>query len=267
MIDALAQSPLSFSALLLFAYMMAAFFLALELKNNSIMDVAYGLGFVLVAVTTLRVFGPHPLGTVLTSLVFIWGLRLAVRIYRRNHGKAEDFRYAAWRRNWVWFKTRSFFQIFMLQGSIILAIISPVIIANSASAYAQFWFLSVFGIALWFLGFFFEAVGDHQLDQFLRNPENKGHLMDKGLWSITRHPNYFGEATMWWGIWIAALPAILPYGIVVALLVCVGSPVLITSLLLKVSGVPLLEKAMEGKPGWAEYKAKTPVFVPYFGAH
>ncbi|MFZ2555795.1 MAG: DUF1295 domain-containing protein [Minisyncoccia bacterium] len=263
MIETILQSPLIFSGVLMFVYASLAFLLALHLKNNSIMDVAYGLGFVLVAVTTLRVFGFYPLGTILTSLVFIWGLRLSVRIYRRNHGKPEDFRYATWRKSWKWFTTRSFFQIFMLQGAIILGIVSPVVIANSSSAYPQFWYFSVLGIIIWFIGFFFEAVGDYQLDHFLHNPVNKGHLMVSGLWSITRHPNYFGEATMWWGIWIAALPAVLTYGFFAVIVTFLISPALITFLLLKVSGVPMLEKAMEGRPGWAEYKAKTSVFVPF----
>lgn len=265
MIQTILQSPILFSGIVLFIYASLTFVLALRMKNNSIMDVAYGLGFVLVAVTSLRMFGPYQLGTILTALVFVWGLRLAVRIFRRNHGKPEDFRYAAWRSSWVWFKTRSFFQIFMLQGAIILAIISPVVIANSTLADPRLGFLSFLGILVWAIGFFFESVGDYQLDTFLRKPSNKGHIMDHGLWSITRHPNYFGEATMWWGIWIAALPATLAYGVIGSLITLVVSPALITFLLLKVSGVPMLEKAMAGRPGWAEYKARTSVFVPFLG--
>ncbi len=258
--------PLAVAGVLLFVYMVWGFFIALYLKNNSIVDVAYGLGFILVAGTTLYNFGEHPLGGVATALVSVWGLRLAIRIHDRNRNKPEDFRYAAWRESWVWFKTRSFFQIFMLQGAIIWAIVSPVVIANSYDA-PFLNLVSLAGLAVWCVGFFFEVVGDYQLDQFIKNPDSKGKLMKAGLWGYTRHPNYFGEATMWWGMWFLCLPAILPLGWWAACLTLLASPVLITFFLLKISGVPMLEAAMQKKPGWEEYANRVSVFVPWFPKH
>ncbi len=258
----IASEPLLVSALLLFLDMVCVFVFALFIKNNGIIDIAYGLAFVLVAATTLYNFGEYPLGAVATTLVSVWALRLAIRIHERNRGRGEDFRYAAWRNSWTWFKTRSFFQIFMLQGSIVWLISAPVVLANSYPApfLAP---LSMVGLVVWLVGFYFEAVGDYQLDRFIKNPANKGQLMQSGLWSITRHPNYFGEATMWWGLWLVVLPAVLPFGWDIVLLSWLISPALITFLLLKVSGVPMLEAAMQQKPGWAEYAKRVSVFVPW----
>ncbi len=255
--------PLVVAVVLLLIYMVWVFLLSLYLRNNSIVDVAYSLGFILVAATILYNFGEYPLGGVATALVCVWGLRLAVRIHERNRNKPEDFRYAAWREEWHWFKTRSFFQIFMLQGFIVFCIVSPVVIANSHPA-PFLSALSIAGIFVWCVGFFFEIVGDYQLDQFIKNPENKGKLMESGLWATTRHPNYFGEATCWWGMWLITLPAILPLGWWAAVLVCLLSPVLITFFLLKVSGVPMLEAAMQKKPGWEAYAKRVSVFIPWF---
>lgn len=256
-------SPLSAAAMVLFVDMVWVFLVALYLRDNSIIDVAYGLAFILAAATTLYNFGMYPLGGLLTALVCIWGLRLAIRIHERNRNKGEDFRYAGWRKEWKWFKTRSFFQIFMLQGAIVFCIVSPVVLANTTEA-PFLSTLSIIGIAVWLVGFFFETVGDYQLDRFIKDPANKGKLMDKGLWSITRHPNYFGEATMWWGIWLAAIPAILTFGWWAVAVTWILSPALITFFLLKISGVPMLEKAMQNKPGWSEYAKRVSVFIPWF---
>jgi steroid 5-alpha reductase family enzyme len=263
-LTALAANPFAVSAIILFLYMSWAFLIALYLRNNSIVDIGYGLGFIMVAATILFNFGEHPLGGVITTLVSIWGLRLAIRIHERNRNRPEDFRYAAWRAKWTWFKTRSFFQIFMLQGFIIFLIVSPVVYADSMAADPRLQYLSVIGVLVWIIGFLFESVGDYQLDRFIRNPENKGHLMDQGLWGLSRHPNYFGEATEWWGIWIAALPATLAAAWWAPVVTLIASPVLITFFLLKVSGVPLLEAAMKERPGWSEYSRRVSMFIPWF---
>ena len=259
----IAEHALAVSAVLLFVDMAWVFLVALYLRNNSIVDIAYGLAFILVAATTLFNFGEYPLGGIVTTLVSVWGLRLAIRIHERNRTKPEDFRYAAWRQSWTWFKTRSFFQIFMLQGFIIWLMSVPTVLANTNPApfIAP---ISMIGVVVWLVGFYFEAVGDYQLDRFVKNQNNKGKLMESGLWSITRHPNYFGEATMWWGIWLIALPAIFPFGWGVLMLTLLCSPVLITFLLLKVSGVPTLEAAMQKKEGWQAYAARVSVFFPWF---
>jgi steroid 5-alpha reductase family enzyme len=259
----IASHALVFSAILLFIDLSWVFLVALYLKSNGIVDVAYGLAYILVAATTLWNFGLHPLGGVATLLVCIWGLRLAIRIHERTRGKPEDFRYAAWRREWKWFKTRSYFQIYMLQGFIIFLVSIPVVLAASHPA-TFITPISIIGIVVWIVGFLFESIGDYQLDTFIRNPEHKGMLMQSGLWSITRHPNYFGEATMWWGLWLVTLPALIPLGTLAVVGTLIASPILITFLLLKVSGVPMLEAALSKRAGWQSYAARVSVFVPWF---
>ena len=259
----IASNPLLLAAILLFIDMSWVFLVALYLKSNGIVDVAYGLAYILVAATILFNFGMHPLGAVATLLVSIWGLRLAIRIHERTRGKPEDFRYAAWRSQWTWFKTRSYFQIYMLQGLIIFLVSMPVVIAASHPA-PFILTVSIVGIIVWIIGFLFESIGDYQLDRHSKNPATKGTLMETGLWSITRHPNYFGEATMWWGIWLVTLPAIIPFGIIAVIGTLILSPVLITFMLLKVSGVPMLEASLSKRSGWSEYAARVSVFVPWF---
>jgi steroid 5-alpha reductase family enzyme len=258
--------PVIASAIILFTYMVWVFFIALFKHDNSIVDIGYGLGFILVTGVMLSVH-QSPYGAIIASLVFIWGLRLAIRIHERNRKRGEDFRYRAWREKWVWFKTRSFFQIYMLQGAIILAIISPVLLAiakASTTSISQDGFVFIIiGLCVWGIGFFFEVVGDYQLDCFIKNPIHKGTILDTGLWKFTRHPNYFGEATMWWGLWIAVLPILNTLGAHVVLGTFIASPFLITFLLVKVSGVPMLERAMETREGWSTYRAHTSMFIPW----
>lgn len=249
-----------YSALVIFAYMTVLFFVSLIKKNNSFVDIGYGAGFIIIALLSY-VYGKSfaLVQTIATALVLVWGVRLSYRIGRRNIGKEEDFRYKKWREEWGrWVVVRSFFQIFMLQGLIIVIISTPILLLNTIdlsgwSSSPLFWI----GLFLWAAGFIFEALGDAQLDSFIRKPENKGLIMDKGLWRYTRHPNYFGEALMWWSLWLIALSG----GVS---LYTVVSPLLITFLLLKVSGVPLLEKRWAGDPAYEEYKRKTSVFIPWF---
>ena len=259
----LTSNPLAVSALLLALYMLWVFALSLYLKSNGIVDIAYGLAYILISATIEWNFGLYPLGAIATVLISIWGLRLAIRIHERTRGRPEDFRYAAWRGQWKWFKTRSFFQIYMLQGAIIFLISIPSVVAVSYEApfLAP---ISIIGIVVWIVGFRFEAIGDYQLDSFIRDPAHKGRLMQSGLWSITRHPNYFGEAVMWWGIWLLAIPAIAPFGIFAVIGALLASPVLITYLLLKVSGVPMLEASLSKRPDWPQYASRVSVFIPWF---
>jgi steroid 5-alpha reductase family enzyme len=242
-------------------YMTAWFVVALIKKDNSVADIAWGLGFVLVAAITFprRGFPFTPL--LVTALVVVWGARLAVHILVRNRKRGEDPRYAEWRRNWgrsfLW---RSYLQVFLLQGLFLLVISSPVILVNSEPydpiviVDGGSWFV---GFLVWCVGFFFEAVGDAQLARFKRDTGNRGKIMDKGLWRYSRHPNYFGEALMWWGIFLVALEV--PYG-----WMTVASPVLITFLLVRVSGIPLLEKKYAGNADFQAYARRTSAFVPWF---
>lgn len=243
-------------ALVLFGYMTLWFIISLIKKRNDVADVTWGMGFILMAWTAFSLstdFGIR--GLVVNALVSIWGFRLAWHIHSRNKGKAEDYRYLAWRKEWgVWFYPRSYVQVYLLQGALLFLIVLPVLLIHTNTGGAL-GVLDVIGIAVWMFGFYFEVVGDAQLARFLKNPANKGHLMQGGLWSYTRHPNYFGEVTQWWGLWLVALSV--PGG-----LLSIVGPLTITFLILKVSGVPLLEKKMEENPEFAEYKRKVSMFFP-----
>lgn len=226
-------------------------------KRNDVADVAWGLGFVLLAWMSLFLADSVSIrGVVVCTLVSVWGIRLAWHIHTRNKGKKEDYRYAEWRTLWgKWFYLRSYFQVYLLQGALLFLVVMPVLIING-NAGAELGVLDFVGVAVWIVGFFFEVVGDAQLARFIKNPANKGKLMRSGLWQYTRHPNYFGEVTLWWGIWLIALSV--PQG-----WVGVIGPIVITFLILKVSGIPMLEKKMEENPEFAEYKKRTSMFVPW----
>ena len=245
------------------------FVIALFQKNMGIIDVAYGWGFVLVALFTLIVGDPGFTGLLMTFLVIVWAARLSTRIYLRNKDKPEDFRYASMREKWqkggTWsFVLNSFFQVFMLQGLIIFIVALPVSLVNVYGEGIGVGSIGILGLLLWLGGFFFEAVGDYQLAKFIAEPVNKGKIMTTGLWRYTRHPNYFGESLQWWSLGIIAFGTLLSArGVPLALLPFI-SPALIPFLLLKVSGVPLLEKHFEGNKDWEEYKRKTSVFVPWW---
>ncbi|MBN2199864.1 MAG: DUF1295 domain-containing protein [Candidatus Aminicenantes bacterium] len=237
-------------------YMTFIFLLALLKKDNSIVDIGWGPGFVLVAALTFFWEPGFEARHVLVSgLVLVWGARLGVHIWLRKRGKPEDFRYAAWREAWGrWFVLRSFFQIFMLQAVFLLLVSWPVWWVNLSPGRGLTW-LDAAGAAVWLAGFFFEAVGDAQMERFKRDPANKGRIITTGLWRLTRHPNYFGEVTMWWGLFLIALGSPLGFTAVV-------SPALITFLLLRVSGIPMLERKYAGRPDWEEYARRTSRFFP-----
>ncbi len=225
-------------------------------KRNDVADIAWGLGFVFLAWASFLFNDTYLMQTVLvTSMVSVWGVRLAYHIAKRNWGKPEDYRYAAWRVEWgKYFYLRSYFQIYILQGFLLFLIVLPVLFINLYSDNV-FTYLAMIGSLVWCVGFFFESVGDSQLAVFIKDPNNKGKLMQRGLWKYTRHPNYFGEVTQWWGIFIIALSV--PYG-----WISIIGPITITFLILKVSGVPMLEKKMELNPEFAEYKKRTSMFIP-----
>lgn len=265
------------SATLIFLFMSVFFLYALIKKRNDIADIIWGIGFIIVAWFTLYsfgfqiqyipgIYGPIKVQSVLVAcMVTVWGLRLASHIALRNAHKEEDFRYKTWRDTWgTWFVLRSYLQIFILQGFLMLLISLPVIAAMIFGSTTLLW-TTAFGFCIWLLGFVFESVGDYQLTKFIKNPENKGKIMSQGLWSLTRHPNYFGEVTGWWGIYITSLPSLslvlaTPYIWLIALL----GPLTITTLILKVSGIPMLEKKYDSNIEFQEYKKKTNAFFPWF---
>jgi steroid 5-alpha reductase family enzyme len=242
---------------LLAAYMTLWFIVSLMKKRNDVADVAWGLGFVLLTWASSFLSGDiHARELLVNLLVSIWGLRLAWHIHSRNKGKAEDYRYMAWRTEWGrWFYIRSYFQVYLLQGVLLFLIAMPVIFINKYSGFGL-GFLDIIGAAVWLIGFYFETVGDAQLTRFIKDPANKGKLMQSGLWAYTRHPNYFGEVTQWWGIYCIAL------SVLGGVFTIVG-PLTITFLILKVSGIPMLEKKMEKHPDFAEYKRNVSVFMPF----
>lgn len=244
-------------ALVICLYMSICFILSIIRKRNDIADTAWGIGFFIAACVPLYMYGVQSLQQIIvTLLVLIWGARLSIHIHMRNRHKGEDPRYLAWRQTWKWFYTRSFFQIYMLQGCLLILIVSPVLFIHTFAS-SELSIYTYVGIIVWLIGFFFESRGDTQLKKFIQNPDNRGKIMDQGLWAYTRHPNYFGEVTQWWGMFIIALSV--PYGIY-----SIIGPLTITFLILKVSGIPMLEKSFIGRPGWEEYKAKTSVFIPWF---
>ena len=149
-----------------------------------------------------------------------------------------------------------FFQVFMLQGFIMLVVAWPVLHILYRGAAIKAGVMDAAGLLIFACGFYLELKADRQMKLFAADPVNKGKLITTGLWKYSRHPNYFGEALLWWGIWLLAVP-------VTDGLFTIAGPVLITLLLRYVSGVPMLEKKLEARDGWAEYKAKTPVFIPF----
>lgn len=246
------------ASLAVLGYMTLLFILAQILKNNSIVDIAWGFGFIIV-VACLFIQSPEifPSKVLLSALITIWGLRLSGHILLRNFGKPEDFRYEKMRKDWgKAFLIKSFFFVFMLQGALMLVISFSATVLYAAGPRGLN-ALDFIGAAVFLIGFLFETIGDYQLAQHLKKPANKGKLMTKGLWAFTRHPNYFGEATMWWGIFFIALSSANGWMAVI-------SPLTITFLLVFVSGVPLLEKKYAGRPDWEKYRKRTPVFFPWF---
>ena len=228
-------------------------------KNASIMDIFWGLGFVLIAWLTFTVTpqGYLPRRQLVAVLVTIWGLRLALHIGVRNWGKPEDFRYAKWRKengaSWWWV---SFFKVFLLQGLLMWIISAPIIAAQTSGFPAILTPLDYIGALIWTFGLLFESIGDLQLTRFKGDDSNRGKLLTTGLWKYTRHPNYFGEAVLWWGFYVIALVAGSWWTIF--------SPIIMTFLLMKVSGVAMLERTMKLKPGYEVYMARTNAFIPWF---
>jgi len=244
------------SLIFILAYFLIFFTIALFARNNGLVDIGWGLGFVLVAVFSFAYSGNYYFRPIMvTSLTAIWGLRLFYHILRRNLGRPEDFRYANFRKEWGrWHDLRAFFQIFLLQGLFMAIISAPILMVNSFSK-SGFTAFDFAGLAVWITGFVFESVGDAQLKAFKQDGKNKGRIIKSGLWKYTRHPNYFGEAVMWWGLFIISLSVDFGY-------IAVISPVTITLLLLFVSGVPLLEKKYRGNSEFQDYAAVTSKFFP-----
>ena len=246
--------------LLIVLFFTAVWLLSVFLKNASIVDIFWGLGYVVVSgfyfMATPEISTRK---TIALILVTIWGLRLSIHIFLRNAGKPEDFRYQQFRKNYGekrywWF---SYFQVFLLQGTLVWLISAPLLAISYYTSESSFGILDIAGILVWLIGFTFEAGGDWQLKRFKAIPANKGRLLQTGFWKYTRHPNYFGDAAVWWGFAILSVAS----GSYIPVL----SSVLMTWLIIKVSGVAMLERTLiNTKPGFEEYVKRTSAFIPWF---
>lgn len=234
----------------------ASFWLVSLLRNDvSIVDSLWSLMFLLVALTYGWMEGySGPRETLILVLVSVWALRLSIYITWRNHGQPEDYRYQEIRaNNEPGFRYKSLYIVFVLQAALAWVISLP--LAGAISGLSPVGLLDYVGFALIVIGVFFEAVGDLQLSRFKRDPNNAGKVLDTGLWRYSRHPNYFGNFTLWWGFYLIALSAGAWWSAI--------SPLLMTFLLLKVSGVALLEKDIDKRrPQYLQYIRRTNAFFP-----
>ena len=260
----IAYAGLAFTTavLVIATLMLATWLVSVALKNASIVDVVWGLGFVCVVwAVRLRVDGVTARQNLLLAMTTVWGLRLASHLFWRNHvasatSKGEDYRYRAMRKRWgPNFPLISLVTVFALQGALMFVVSLPIQLGQVPTTPAL-GALACAGVAVFAIGLFFEVVGDAQLTRFRRNPQSAGTVMDKGLWRYTRHPNYFGDACVWWGIALVAAETCLGrWGLIGALVM--------TLFLRRVSGVTLLEKSLvKRRAGYDEYIARTSTFVP-----
>jgi steroid 5-alpha reductase family enzyme len=244
------------SAATILLVMLGLWLLSLRLRDASIVDIAWGPLFVLVALLGFAMGdGWEGRRIMVLALVSLWGLRLGWHIHRRNRGRGEDPRYARWRREngprWWWV---SLFKVFLLQGAVAWVVSLPIQVAMTVTGPERFVVWDALGELVWAAGFLYEAIADSQLHMFRADPKSGG-VLDSGLWRNSRHPNYFGEAVLWWGLWLTTVPLTWGWATVV-------SPIIMTLLLRYVSGVPLAEGLMRGRNGWDDYVRRTPIFVP-----
>ena len=252
-------SLLAGNALAVFALVTTLWLWSVYRRDASVIDPWWSMGSLLVTARTAVVTGITPGKTLLLAMVGAWALRLFGHLTLRARGAPEDPRYQAFRRRfgaerywWV-----SYFQVFLLQGVLMLLVSAPLQLAAAAPAPDPLAWNDLAALALFAAGFTFEAVGDWQLARFRRDPSSKGRALDTGLWRYTRHPNYFGEAVLQWGLWLAALDR--PWGWFSAL-----APALMTWLLLRVSGVAMLERQLtKTRPGYEDYVRRTSAFFPW----
>ena len=248
---------LASSALLVGACMLLLWLASLRLRDASIADVFWGTGFAAVALLSLLLAGPAPRALLLAAMASIWGLRLSAHLARRWRGTGEDRRYRAMRAAWGdRFPLASLFTVFLLQGALLWVVSLPLQAAAALGTSRPLGPLDALGAVLWAAGLAFEAVADAQLARFLARPGSAGRVMQEGLWRYTRHPNYFGDALLWWGMGLVALSAGAAWALV--------GPALMTFLLVRVSGVALLEREIgRRRPEYADYVARTSAFLPW----
>jgi steroid 5-alpha reductase family enzyme len=238
-------------------YMVAVWALSLPLRDASIADVFWGPGFAFVAIVAASLSPPSARATLLVVLTSAWGMRLALHIGSRwRKKKEEDRRYQAMRATWGdRFPVVSLFTVFLLQGALLWVVSLPLQAGAALGAGSPLGPIDLLGVVIFAAGLAFEAVGDAQLSRFLADPASRGRVMETGLWRYTRHPNYFGDALLWWGLGII--------GAATGAWWCLLGPALMTFLLVRVSGVSLLEKDIAGRrPEYVAYVRRTSAFVP-----
>jgi steroid 5-alpha reductase family enzyme len=249
------------------AYFTAIFIYAQILVNNSIVDIGWGMGFVIGAwATLLSTANPSLLSYIIVLFITIWGVRLSYRLFKRNWTKPEDYRYAQWRKEWGSnIVVKSFFRVFVIQGLINFIVGSAayaVIKYNSVLALGGLeWLIIAVSLSIASVGLFFEVVGDEQLRQHIA--KKTGTLLQSGLWSMTRHPNYFGEILIWVGLYLAGFSLVLNHTLSFTFYLALAvSPVVMSSVLIRIS-TPLLEKNMEKYAEWSEYIKRVPMIFPW----
>ena len=243
----------------LVALMTAGWLTSLPTRNVTVVDSLWGLGFVVVAWLTFALADGAPARRwLIAALTTLWGLRLCAYLSYRNWGKGEDRRYGTWREaSGESFWIVSLFKVFWLQAIFLWVIALVVQLPQMAAQPARLTAWDWVGAAIWLAGFAFESVADWQLYRFKADPGNRGKVMDRGLWRYSRHPNYFGESLVWWGM--SAIALAVPGGAWTLI-----SPAIITLVLLKMTGVPLTERTtMETRPGYRDYIRRTSTFVPW----
>lgn len=238
-------------------FMLIVWLISIAMKDASIVDIGWGTAFVIITWVTYAVGDGSPDRSLLLAvLVTIWGARLSLYLARRNLGHGEDPRYVAMRKRHPNFVQWSLYGIFGLQGLLAWIVSLPVQIAMHDKTPAGLGALAIVGITVWAIGLLFETVGDWQLARFKADPASKGQVMDRGLWRYTRHPNYFGDFCVWWGLFIVAVECgTAAFGVI--------GPIVMTTLLTRVSGKALLERSIgKRRPGYADYVRRTNAFFP-----
>ncbi|MGI9430443.1 MAG: DUF1295 domain-containing protein [Bythopirellula sp.] len=256
------QEVFLLSAIVVAVLMLSVWLVSLRLRDVSIVDLVWGAGFALTAWTAFLYYGgSRQSSLLLPCLTTAWGLRLSLYLTWRNHGKPEDFRYQSMRENWGRsFPLASLLIVFGLQGAIMWLVSLPVQVAIASPSGLVPW-LCAFGVIVWTVGLAFEAVGDWQLAKFRSNPNGGNQVLDTGLWRYTRHPNYFGDFLVWWGLYLVAMSQSTAWWTAIG-------PLTMSFLLVRVSGVTLLEKSLiSNKPGYADYVARTRAFFPWPPRH
>lgn len=231
---------------------------AQKIKNWGVIDIAWGLGFVVTNITALAQVGSFSFSNILvTSMTSFWAFRLAIYLFKRNHGKPEDWRYAQFREEW---KPNSnlqgYLKVFVFQGLLMFAVSLPQVVFILSGKQLEWGILEILGLIIWVQGITFETLADSQLAKFKKSPENKGKVMMSGVWSLSRHPNYYGEVSLWWGFFLM-LYNYIPIWTVIG-------PLLITFFIVNVTGIALLEKRYESNQEFQKYKGRTNMLFPWF---